>query len=84
MLPHLFEQLELHLVCVDFLTFIQTPDYAVCLIGVRFHSFQIPWLTFFKNQFENITVIEETEEVVVYATRYLQVLSPVITNATKT
>lgn len=47
---------------------------------------EIPWLAFYQNQFKNIpkTAIQETEEVVVYATRYLEVLSPVIANASNT
>ena len=51
---------------------------------VYFHSFQIPWLSFFKNQFKGIADIKGTEEVVVYATRYLDALSPVIANASNT
>lgn len=42
---------------------------------------QISWLDFFKNHFKDITHIENEEEVVVYATRYLAALSPVIKNA---
>ncbi|KAK2547931.1 Endothelin-converting enzyme-like protein [Acropora cervicornis] len=45
---------------------------------------KIPWLQFFKGQFEGITEITETEELVVYATRYLEALSPVINNASNT
>ena len=50
-----------------------------------FHYFQINWLDFFKNQFKDMpkTEIGEKEEVVVYATKYLAVLSPVIANASK-
>lgn len=44
---------------------------------------KINWLDFFKNQFKDMpnTKIGEKEEVVVYATRYLAVLSPVIAKA---
>lgn len=45
---------------------------------------KIPWLQFFKGQFEGITEITETEELVIYATRYLEALSPVINNASNT
>ena len=48
-----------------------------------YFSFQIPWLPFFQNHFKNVADIKETEEVVVYATRYLEVLSPVIENASE-
>lgn len=51
---------------------------------VYFYSFQIPWLSFFENQFKSIADIKETEEVVVYATRYLDLLSPVIASASNT
>lgn len=44
---------------------------------------KIPWLPFFQNHFKDIADIKETEEVVVYAMRYLEVLSPVIENASK-
>ncbi|KAJ7393277.1 Metalloendopeptidase [Desmophyllum pertusum] len=46
---------------------------------------EINWLKFFKNQFKGMKIeIDDKEEVVVYATRYLAVLSPVIANAPKT
>lgn len=50
-----------------------------------FHCFQINWLDFFKTQFKDVpkTQIGEKEEVVVYATRYLAALSPVIAKASK-
>lgn len=46
--------------------------------------YKIPWLGFFQNYFAGITKITESEEVVVYATRYLEALSPVINNASDT
>ncbi|KAL9971069.1 hypothetical protein ACROYT_G023554 [Oculina patagonica] len=47
---------------------------------------KIKWLDFFKNQFKDTpkTEIGEKEEVVVYATRYLAALSPVIKKASNT
>lgn len=45
---------------------------------------KIPWLPFFQNHFDKIAQIKDTEEVVVYATRYLQYLSPIIQNASET
>lgn len=47
---------------------------------ILFSSFKISWLDFFKNHFKDIDIKNE-EEVVVYATRYLAALSPVIKNA---
>ncbi|PFX11525.1 Endothelin-converting enzyme 2, partial [Stylophora pistillata] len=44
---------------------------------------QIGWLAFLKNHFKNIADIKDEEEVVVYATRYLAALSPVIKNASE-
>lgn len=48
---------------------------------ILFSSFKISWLDFFKNHFKDIPDIKNEEEVVVYATRYLVALSPVIKNA---
>ena len=48
---------------------------------ILFSSFKISWLDFFNNHFKDITDIKNEEEVVVYATRYLAALSPVIKNA---
>lgn len=50
---------------------------------ILFSSFKISWLDFFKNHFKDIDIKNE-EEVVVYATRYLAALSPVIKNASDT
>lgn len=44
---------------------------------------QIGWLAFLKDHFKNIADIKDEEEVVVYATRYLAALSPVIKNASE-